>query len=187
MDELNINISRFLDTCELQLLRTVPTPISYIDKLALKNNNLPDTLGSSPLNVYALWEKKPGAAGWTPVYIGQRTSLYGWSRIKEHLFHVYPGTQSKLHRVKVAIESGSEIGITSILVMPDSMRLTVEDELIFRCTTADTDLLWNNKARNMELPGRSKGKKKEQEAKQLRLKLIKQHGREAEVVDVPLL
>lgn len=156
MTALAIDIATFVRDCEAQLLTTMPMSISYADKVALKNNTLPNAIELPALNIYALWLKPLGSTCWTPVYIGQRSQSQGWARVKQHLFHTHGGTQSKLHLVRKALDAGSEIGVTGILVEPDSLRLTIEDELIFRNTPAASCLPWNDKSRNMPLNGRGK-------------------------------
>lgn len=147
MNALRIDISALIDATQKRLLKSVPTLIDYADKKALKNNKLPPVLVQSPINVYALW-KRGGADGeWELMYIGQRSHRSGWSRVAQHLFSTPQGTQSKLEEVRAAIESGAQMGVTAILVDPDSMRLSVEEELINRNSSSDGHLLWNRKGR----------------------------------------
>jgi hypothetical protein len=145
---LNIDISGLIADSEAALLDSTPVAIPYRDKVALKNNKLPASLVVSPINVYALWVRRSPDEGWEPMYIGQRSSKSGWGRVRQHLFSTPRGTQSKLAMVRAAINAGFELGVTSILLEPDSIRLAVEAELIFGNTASSTDLPWNGKGRN---------------------------------------
>jgi hypothetical protein len=147
MDSLRIDISGLIAASQEQLLGSVPCLIDYVDREALENNELPPSLGQSPINVYALWKRTGSEDEWELMYIGQRSHKSGWSRVSQHLFSTPQGTQSKLREVRAAIRSGSQIGVTAILVEPDSMRLSVEEELINRNSSSDDHLLWNRKAR----------------------------------------
>lgn len=147
MDALRIDISALIASAQERLLGSVPCPIDYVDKEALEKNKLPSSLRKTPINVYALWKRIGSEERWELMYIGQRSHKAGWSRVAQHLFSTPLGTQSKLQEVRAAIESGAQIGVTAILVEPDSMRLSVEEELINRNSTSDGHLLWNRKAR----------------------------------------
>src|SRR5262245_7871545 len=125
MDPLHIDISALIAAAQDRLLGSVPCPIDYVDKKALENNELPPSLGKSPINVYALWKRALPDGKWELMYIGQRSHTSGWSRVEQHLFSTPQGTQSKLQEVRAAIQSGAQIGVTAILVEPDSMRLSV--------------------------------------------------------------
>ncbi len=103
-------------------------------------------------NVYAVWSRGKDSDPWRVMYIGQRTKQFVVERIKQHLFKTPNGTQSKIEQVKQFVQSGKQIGLSAILVTPDPVRLSVEDQLIFRNTNAETDLPWNNKSRNVGLP-----------------------------------
>ncbi|MEB5964492.1 hypothetical protein [Comamonas testosteroni] len=147
VDALHLDISALLATAQKQLLESTPVPIVYHDTAVLKNNQLPLSLKKSPINVYALWMRANSDEAWTLMYIGQRSRKYGWSRVAQHLFATPSGTQSKLQQVRAAIEAGAQIGVTGILIEPDSLRLSVEEELIQRNSSSDKHLLWNQKAR----------------------------------------
>ena len=97
--------------------------------------------------MYALWRRTEADGKWELMYIGQRSHKSGWSRVEQHLFSTPQGTQSKLREVRTAIQSGAQMGVTAILIEPDSMRLSVEEELINRNSSSDGHLLWNRKGR----------------------------------------
>jgi hypothetical protein len=156
MDALHIDISIFIATAQERLLGSVPCPIDYVDREALENNQLPPSLGKTLINVYALWKRFGSEEKWELMYIVQRSHKYGWSRVAQHLFSTPQGTQSKLREVHAAVEAGAQIGVTAILVEPDSMRLSVEEELINRNSSSDGHLLWNRKAR-AKVPKRRRG------------------------------
>lgn len=142
-----IDISDLVKKCQSTLIDSIPHPIAYQDKVKLKNNTLPPSLGKTPLNIYALWVRREEEPQWKLMYIGQRSAKQGWHRVKQHLFSTPKGTQSKLHQVRMMVESGAEMGVTSLLVEPDSMRLSIEEELINLNSKLPTDLPWNDKAR----------------------------------------
>lgn len=147
MPPLHIDISTLIADCQVRLIDSIPVPIGYADKGALENNKLPASLGTMPINVYALWSRAGATTAWVLMYIGQRSSKFGWSRVEQHLFSTPKRTQSKLCEVRAVIESGAEIGVTAIFVEPDSMRLAIEEELIKRNSQSEADIRWNKKAR----------------------------------------
>ncbi|WP_313057868.1 hypothetical protein [Pseudomonas rhodesiae] len=146
MNTLKIDISSLIAEAQKSLVDAEPCPIGYSDRQELENNRLPPSLGTSPVNIYALWKREEGKT-WQLMYIGQRSFKSGWSRIAEHLFKKSKSTQSKLLEVRAVIESGAEIGITAILVEPDSMRLAIEEKLINRNSMSAEHLIWNLKGR----------------------------------------
>ncbi|MDH1013037.1 hypothetical protein N5J43_29280 [Pseudomonas nicosulfuronedens] len=147
MDALRIDISTLIAAAQERLLAAIPCLIDYVDREILENNELPPALGKASINVYALWKRAGADAKWELMYIGQRSHKSGWSRVAQHLFSTPMGTQSKLQEVRAAIRSGDQIGVTAILVEPDSMRLSVEEELIKMNSSSTDHLLWNRKAR----------------------------------------
>lgn len=142
-----IDITDLLKKCQVALIDSTPEAIPYQDKVLLENNQLPPSLGSAPLNIYALWARTTEASKWTLMYIGQRSTKNGWNRVKQHLFSTPKGTQSKLAQVRAVVEAGAEIGVTSLLVEPDSIRLAIEEELIGLNSKSPADLPWNDKGR----------------------------------------
>lgn len=139
-----------------RLLSRFPMSIRYENSDNLRENS---SLNESALtqeidngrNIYAIWARENASSDWTVMYIGQRSMPACKDRIKQHLFHTPSGTQSKLLEVKNLVQQGYEIGLSTVLVNPDSMRLSVEDKLIYT-NTPDTDALpWNNKSRNVPL------------------------------------
>ena len=84
-------------------------------------------------NIYFLFSNKELK------YIGQRQSNSIKTRLDQHLFgksfsvdsnNVQNGTISKWHKVKLELDNGNEISFKTILVEPDSLRTTIELELI---------------------------------------------------------
>lgn len=147
VDALHIDLSDLLATAQELLLEAAPNPIDYRDRTDLANNELQSSLRDSPINVYALWKRANDSEEWELMYIGQRSYKNGWSRVKQHLFSTPKGTQSKLKEVQSAIKTGAQIGVTGILVKPDSLRLSVEEELIQRNSSSGSHLPWNQKSR----------------------------------------
>jgi hypothetical protein len=139
------------------LLRRAPTTIIYTNSTDLNANAsineavITQEVGEGA-NLYALWSRDSDSDLWRVMYIGQRTRQFVVERIKQHLFQTPRGTQSKIEAVRQRVQSGKTIGLSTILVTPDPVRLSVEDQLIFRNTNAETDLPWNNKSRNVPLP-----------------------------------
>lgn len=147
MSRLYLNLAKLIERCRAALLDSAPTAINHTDLVDLRKNRLPDALRKRSINVYALWTRKKGTSLWALKYIGQRSTNSCWRRVCEHLFHVNHRTESKLERVREALRDGYEIGITGILVEPDSLRLTLEDELIRLGSRDPGSLPWNRKSR----------------------------------------
>ena len=147
MPALEIDISALLDAAHTELVFSDPHPIAYSDAVDLASNRLPSTLKTGRINVYALWVRAKGRSDWQLMYIGQRSARSGWSRVAQHLFATPKGTQSKLDSVREALNRGDCIGVTAILVTPDSMRLAVEEELIARNAAVLGGLPWNIKGK----------------------------------------
>lgn len=72
-------------------------------------------------------------------YIGQRQSNAIKTRLNQHLFgksfsvdsnNIQNGTISKWNKVKFELDNGNEISFKTILIEPDSLRTTIELELI---------------------------------------------------------
>ena len=145
MANLHLDLTDLIESCRTALLDNTPQLIEYKDVAELRNNSLPTELIVSPINVYALWTRAKGA-NWSLKYIGQRSVKKGWSRVGEHLFWKHPKTQSKLDQVLQALLAGEELGVTGILVTPDSLRLTVEAELI-SLSSKNGGLPWNQKGK----------------------------------------
>jgi hypothetical protein len=145
MANLHLDLAELVEKCRAALLQSTPRLIAYTDIADLRNNSLPSDLVLSPINIYALWTRAEDG-DWRVKYIGQRSIKKGWSRVCEHLFWKHPKTQSKLDQVLQALLAGEEIGVTGILVTPDSLRLAVEAELISYCSK-DDGLPWNQKGK----------------------------------------
>lgn len=144
---IRLDLDATIEAARRALLESTPIAISYLDSTDTSSSSLPQALIGSCINIYALWTRGATSDGWTLRYIGQRSvrgSIRGGtSRLSEHLFRVHPRTQSQLERVRGALAEGLEIGVTGILVEPDSLRLTIEDELI-ACAKLRARL-WNRK------------------------------------------
>lgn len=81
-------------------------------------------------NIYALWTRKTSKESWRLMYVGQRKSDAIYSRIIQHLFTKSKKTGSKLEQVKSATARGEQIGLTTVHVLPDELRTSVEERLI---------------------------------------------------------
>jgi len=150
------NFDLLISNASIKLLQREPTLITYIDI-----NNLESSIAtnektiakeiSKGANIYAIWSRKPNADNWNTMYIGQRSKNKVIERINQHLFKTPIGTQSKLSQVSESLSNNCDIGISTILISPDPLRLTVEDQLIFSNTNNYHDLPWNKKSRNVSL------------------------------------
>jgi len=141
----------------LALLGRAPATVAYTNTSDLSANAvmneamLKQEVGVGA-NVYALWTRDSDSDPWKVMYIGQRTKNNVAERIKQHLFKTPKGTQSKIEKVRALVQAGKQVGLSTILITPDPVRLSVEDQLIFINTNTQTDLPWNNKSRNVPLP-----------------------------------
>lgn len=151
MSTLSADIADLIAKAEKLLLTPPPSPVTYADLQDLKNNVLPTDYESRSINLYALWIRSGPAEDWKCMYIGQRQQKKGWSRVREHLFHTPKGTQSKLIQLAEQLRKGYQVGVTGVLVEPDSIRLAIEEELIYRNTSSESALPWNNKGRRRPL------------------------------------
>ena len=147
MTSFHLDLADLIEQCRDALLHSEPRVIAYADLSELRNNSLPTDLISSSINVYALWTRLPGS-GWTLKYIGQRSKNNGWRRVGEHLFWKHPKTKSKLEHVAQSLLAGEDVGVTAILVEPDSLRLAVEAELISLSSCTEGSLPWNKKGKS---------------------------------------
>ncbi|MDD9180781.1 MULTISPECIES: hypothetical protein [Aliivibrio] len=138
------------------LMERDPVIIQYddINDLSLNSNINDERIKNEVVkgaNIYALWVRGKSCSEWTPMYVGQRTESKIIERIKQHLFKKPKQTQSKLSKVENVVSKGSSIGITTIHVSPDPLRLSIEDQIIYQNTPTGKVLPWNNKSRNKPL------------------------------------
>lgn len=152
MSTLSTDITNLIAEAEKLLLEPPTSAVKYSDMHDLRNNTLPAEFDGKSINLYALWVRGNPSEQWRCMYIGQRKQKKAWSRVREHLFHTPKGTQSKLAELAEQLRNGRQIGITGVLVEPDSIRLAVEEELIYRNASSETGLPWNNKGRKVPLP-----------------------------------
>lgn len=139
------------------LLIRVPTSINYTNTNDLSKNNtmknksvIAQEVGENA-NIYAIWSRLLSSDKWTVMYIGQRTESEIIGRINQHLFKTPSGTWSKIKKVQELVLKNYQIGISTIFVTPDPLRLSVEDQLIFKNTNNSSELPWNHKSRNVSL------------------------------------
>jgi hypothetical protein len=76
---------------------------------------------------------------WELVYVGERKSEGKRDRITQHLIDKDERTGSKLNEVKNTVRSGGHIGVSFLLVKPESLRLYVEEYIIGNTKK----LIWN--------------------------------------------
>lgn len=115
-----INRNRIIEIkyCSAEPTESVALNLSNVSKLRRKSN------------IYAIWTKGPSDNVWQLVYIGQRKSDLIHARLVQHLFKKSKGTGSNLERVKIAIDHKCQIGITTAMIQPEDVRLSVEARLI---------------------------------------------------------
>ena len=147
MSQFVAELMMLVERCRTTLLDSPPVLIEHFDLEDLGRNQLPVSLGTQPINLYAIWSRPKGTTCWELHYIGQRSEKYGWRRVREHLFHAYRGTESKVERVREALRAGREFGVTAMHVEPDFLRLSIEDELIRRVSRQQGALPWNKRSR----------------------------------------
>jgi len=145
-----------VDEANTALLYRAPVNITHriaqdLNANAAENENVISQEVGQGANIYALWARVGDSDTWKVMYIGQRTRASVIERIKQHLFKTPSGTKSKLDQVSMLVLSGNQIGLTTVLINPDPVRLAVEDQLIFRNTNSENDLPWNKKSRNAKL------------------------------------
>jgi len=143
------------------LLHRAPASITYsisddFSANAIENQSVIEHEIGDDANIYAIWARASSSDKWIVMYIGQRSKNNVVERIKQHLFKTPSGTQSKIEKVKERLSNNHEIGISTIFISPDALRLSVEDQLIFNNTNEASQLPWNTKSRNVPLPRKRK-------------------------------
>lgn len=103
-----------------------------------QNNNLLSNLRNRA-NLYAIYRRTSENGKWEPVYVGERKSEGMRERITQHLIDKDEGTGSKLKEVKETVRRGGRIGVSFLLVKPESLRLCVEEYIIDNTKS----LIWN--------------------------------------------
>ena len=145
--DITAAFAELVKACQATLIEQAkPVAIAFVDRKNLASNELPADLLGKQINLYALWTRMPPAEQWELMYIGQRQSHQGWARVKQHLFKVPRGTQSKLALVHDALSRGLEIGVSGVLIPGDALRLAVEEELIKSNVNGVRRAPWNVKA-----------------------------------------
>lgn len=155
MTPLTLNIQTLVEQAQTALLSSPPIPVSHNDLENLAANQHPKEIAGRTFNVYALWSRATPQSSWKLMYIGERHSRSGLKRLEEHLFKVGKGTQSKLKEVRATLREGAQMGVTAILVKPESMRLAVEEELLQRNSLHVGQLPWNKRGvtpKNSRMP-----------------------------------
>lgn len=145
MKSLRLDISSLISQAQAALLGSTPLLVSHHDVEDLASNNHPEEIVGLTFNIYALWSRRTPKSMWTLMYIGERHSHSGLERLGEHLFKVGKGTKSKLEEVRRVLREGAQMGVTVILVEPESMRLAIEEELLQRNSLYIGQLPWNKK------------------------------------------
>ena len=139
------------------LLHRAPASITYtnandLSQNATENKSVIEQEVGEGANIYAIWSRASNSDKWVVMYIGQRSKSKVIERIKQHLFKTPSDTESKIEKIKEHLNNNYEIGISTIFVSPDPLRLSVEDQLIFNNTDNASNLPWNKKSRNVPLP-----------------------------------
>lgn len=155
MTPIDLDIRSLVERAQHELIKAVPIPVTHHDVENLASSAHPEAVLGRTFNLYALGSRKGRESPWTLMYIGERHSSAGLSRLRDHLFKVSSGTQSKLQEVREVVRAGGQMGVTLILVRPESLRLTVEEELLLLNSRYVGQLPWNKKgvvARDDRLP-----------------------------------
>jgi hypothetical protein len=103
------------------------------------NEDIFNLLGDG-INLYALHTKSQRGKKWNIVYIGHSRSKYIKTRITNHLICKDDRTGSVLDHAKEYVDAGGRIGISFFGVEPESLRLSIEAELIDK---NKKKLIWN--------------------------------------------
>jgi len=143
MTPIRLDIQSLVERAQKELIETPPIPVTHDDAQDLARNTHPEAILGRAFNVYALWSRTHFDAPWTLMYIGERHSSACLSRLRDHLFKVGSGTKSKLEEVRKVVRAGAQMGVTVILVQPESLRLAVEEELLMQNSRFVGQLPWN--------------------------------------------
>lgn len=140
----------FVERCEDELFSCSPEQFFFPEGCSEKNwsvkkikNGNKDLLMKlrNHANVYAIFVRQRGSKlPWEKMYVGERKSNGLRERITQHLITKDPRTGSMLEKVKKAVSSGKEVGLSFIKVEPESLRLFVEEMIILKYKT---QLPWN--------------------------------------------
>ncbi len=112
-----------------------------------KINALIEKATENGANVYAIWSREPKSDKCTVKYIGQRSVKDIRGRLMEHLWNKSDSTYSKLKEVRSEWDENNDIGISTVLIEPDSLRHAVEVQLICNNTKGEVGLPWNKQER----------------------------------------
>ena len=149
MNDLKIDISDLVAQAQRKLLEAKPHVVEYRDAQKMEEGIFPAALKGVPMNLYALWARSAPDEAWKLKYIGEQNVYAGQARLRQHLFWKPTSTQTKQEYVRSILAAGGQIGITAILVEPDTMRLAIEEELIIRNIKTETCLPWNLHGRQL--------------------------------------
>jgi hypothetical protein len=145
MSPLQLDINSLIEQAQTALIESPPVPVSHHDVEDLAAGTHPEDVAGRRFNVYALWSRKTAQSEWTLMYIGERHSAAGLRRLREHLFKVGKGTASKLEEVRTIVRDGAQMGVTVILIEPESLRLAIEEELLLLNSRYVGQLPWNKR------------------------------------------
>lgn len=145
MTPIQLDIRLLVERAQHELIKAAPIPVTHDDAENLASSTHPQAILGRTFNLYALWSRKGLQSPWHLMYIGERHSSAGLSRLRDHLFKVSSTTQSKLQEVREIVRAGGQMGVTLILVQPESLRLAVEEELLLLNSRHVGQLPWNKK------------------------------------------
>lgn len=145
MKLIQLDIDLLIRQAQKELIETAPIPVTHHDAENLSTSTHPEAILGRTFNLYALWSRANPESPWTLMYIGERHSSAGMRRLRDHLFKVGSGTKSKLEEVREVVRAGAQMGVTVILVQPESLRLAVEEELLVLNSRFLGQLPWNKK------------------------------------------
>lgn len=143
-------LAEFAETCANALLAGEKYPFIFPTECTLQHWPVPEIKAANEqflkslihrANVYALFVRPSGRGeNWRAVYVGERKSAGLRGRITEHMIDKDDRTGSMLEAVKTAVGANQEIGIAVIKVLPESLRLFVEETIIAKYRD---ELPWN--------------------------------------------
>ncbi|MGY6271958.1 hypothetical protein ACXIUT_19885 [Achromobacter denitrificans] len=145
MKSIRLDIDLLIKQAQRELIEAAPIPVTHHDAENLATSTHPEAILGRTFNVYALWSRTSRESPWTLMYLGERHSSAALSRLRDHLFKVGSGTKSKLEEVREIVRAGAQMGVTVILVQPESLRLAVEEELLLLNSRYLGQLPWNKK------------------------------------------
>jgi sRNA-binding carbon storage regulator CsrA len=116
------------------------------------NEQIFNTLNEKP-NLYAIYAKTKESNNWELMYIGHSSEENIKTRITNHLVGKHKKTGSVLNKIKESVDYGAKIGVKFIKIAPESLRVSIEAELI---RNHKNELPWNINGKGKSTTKKSK-------------------------------